>query len=137
MFELFIYIDETSGQVVPDTDFPRVFLLMHKWFIQSETLANKLYDLYAASSSDNLDLSPSSTAATGQQTKSILTAETSTHSVTQLQKRICHCIRYWIQSYPFHFVVDTILIEAIKRFSTLLVSKGHDEQLKYFDISIV
>ena len=29
-----------------DTDFPRVFFLMHKWFMESGDLANMLVDLY-------------------------------------------------------------------------------------------
>jgi hypothetical protein len=31
---------------VSDTDFPRVFFLMHKWFMDSGDLANMLVDLY-------------------------------------------------------------------------------------------
>ncbi len=36
----------SSGHVLPGTDFPRVFILMHKWFMESITLTEILFDLY-------------------------------------------------------------------------------------------
>ncbi len=42
---------------------------------------------------------------------------------------------YWIQTFPFHFVVDTTLVEAVKRFSDLITTKGYEEKLKFFDFS--
>ncbi len=36
----------SNGQVLPGTDFPRVFILMHKWFMESITLTEILFDLY-------------------------------------------------------------------------------------------
>ena len=36
-----------------DTDFPRVFFLMHKWFMESETLANMLYNMYLKYDNDS------------------------------------------------------------------------------------
>jgi hypothetical protein len=42
---IYYFLDET-GQVLPNTDFPRVFFLMHKWFMESESLADILYEMY-------------------------------------------------------------------------------------------
>lgn len=40
-----IFEDE-NGNVNKNTDFPRVFLLMHMWFMESVGLAETLYELY-------------------------------------------------------------------------------------------
>ena len=40
--------DETTGDVLPNIDFPRVFFLMHKWFMESDELANMIYELYVS-----------------------------------------------------------------------------------------
>lgn len=32
--------------MLPSTDFPRVFILMHKWFMESTTFIDILFDLY-------------------------------------------------------------------------------------------
>ncbi len=32
--------------MLENTDFPRVFFLMHKWFMESKTLTDILFDLY-------------------------------------------------------------------------------------------
>ena len=37
---------DSMGKVLPSTDFPRVFILMHKWFMESITLIDILFDLY-------------------------------------------------------------------------------------------
>lgn len=48
-----------------------------------------------------------------------------------------YIFRYWINKFPFHFALDGKLIEAIKRFSNLISTKGYDEQLQFFDISSI
>ena len=60
----YVFVEE-SGELVPDTDFPRVFLLMHKWFMESDDLFLKLRELY-----ENCD-------------------DTQTNS-TEYQSKICH-----------------------------------------------
>lgn len=46
-FYLFSWIfEDENGNVNKNTDFPRVFLLMHMWFMESVGLAETLYELY-------------------------------------------------------------------------------------------
>ena len=52
---------DESGEVLPNIDFPRVFFLMHKWFMESDTLANMLYDFYAKHESQQTTEKPPST----------------------------------------------------------------------------
>jgi hypothetical protein len=37
---------ETNGTIIDDSEYPKVFFLMHKWRMESEYLSNMLYDLY-------------------------------------------------------------------------------------------
>lgn len=46
IIHLFDFIKDENGKVLPNTDFPRVFILMHKWFMESIVLSDMLYDLY-------------------------------------------------------------------------------------------
>lgn len=39
--------------MLDDTEYPKVFFLMHKWIMESENLSNMLYDLYKHSTDDN------------------------------------------------------------------------------------
>lgn len=49
-FQVSIYfqfkIKDESGDLLQGTDFPRVFFLMHKWFMESEDLVSMLSELY-------------------------------------------------------------------------------------------
>ena len=37
---------EIDGTVIDDSEYPKVFFLMHKWIMESEHLSHMLYDLY-------------------------------------------------------------------------------------------
>ena len=37
---------ETNGTVIDESEYPKVFFLMHKWIMESEYLSHMLYDLY-------------------------------------------------------------------------------------------
>jgi hypothetical protein len=37
---------ESDGTVIDDSEYPKVFFLMHKWIMESEYLSNMLYDLF-------------------------------------------------------------------------------------------
>lgn len=37
---------EANGTVIDDSEYPKVFFLMHKWIMESEYLSHMLYDLY-------------------------------------------------------------------------------------------
>ncbi len=38
--------------MIDDSEYPKVFFLMHKWIMESENLSNMLYDLYKRSGDD-------------------------------------------------------------------------------------
>ena len=42
-----LFFADKNGEVTGDSEFPRVFLLMHKWFMESDELFVRLRDLYA------------------------------------------------------------------------------------------
>ena len=124
------------------TDFPRVFFLMHKWFMDSSTLIDVLFDLY------NLY----------NQYEEQYEQETDKHYYENQQLKICFAFKliqqplsnenkisinikkflliksFWIKTFPFHFAVDTNLLESLKRFSNINV-KRHKDHLFFFDIS--
>ena len=37
---------EINGTIIDDSEYPKVFFLMHKWIMESEHLSNMFYDLY-------------------------------------------------------------------------------------------
>ncbi|CAF4539720.1 unnamed protein product, partial [Rotaria sp. Silwood2] len=43
---------QSNGIVIDDSEYPKVFFLMHKWIMESEYLSNMLYDLYKHSGDD-------------------------------------------------------------------------------------
>ena len=45
---MFFFINRlgSDGTVIDETEYPRVFFLMHKWIMESEYLSNMLCDLY-------------------------------------------------------------------------------------------
>ena len=44
-------------------------------------------------------------------------------------------LSYWINKFPFHFVLDPTLMEAIKSFSSFIITRGNTAQLSCLDIS--
>ncbi len=90
-YKLCKYLDY-SGRVLSDTDFPRVFLLMHKWFVESQSLANMLYDMYVKSDDENNNASISVNNESSETSNNSNTV--SKHSANQLQQKICHAFRY-------------------------------------------
>ena len=46
------FVVEPDGQVIDDSEYPRVFFLTHKWIMESEYLSNMLYDLYKHAADD-------------------------------------------------------------------------------------
>jgi len=128
--------DEVTGDVLPNIDFPRVFYLMHKWFMESNELANMIYDLYlqceqqqqipnAKEETPQNELpSNSPISPTKSQATMFFSSETSRQDLEKYQLKICHALSYWINKFPFHFALDMTLIESVKRFSNLISTKG-------------
>ncbi len=77
--------------MLPGTDFPRVFLLMHKWFVESDALANMLYDMYVKSDDDENTANSTVNSETGDTN---IAHTVNKHSANQLQQNICHAFRY-------------------------------------------
>ena len=126
--------DEETGEVLPNIDFPRVFFLMHKWFMESDELANMIYDLYidceqrqqkpdAVSSTSDL-VQQSTPASAASSNESMTPVMVSKQDTDLYQLKICHALSYWINKFPFHFALDMTLIEAVKRLSCLISNKG-------------
>ncbi|RNA18762.1 ras guanyl-releasing 3-like isoform X1, partial [Brachionus plicatilis] len=111
LIEILVESFDESGNLSPGTDFPRVFLLMHKWFMESEELVNMLSGLY------------------------LKYEDYHTQHSNSYQLRICYTFRYWINTFTFHFVLDNLLIESLKKFTNIIAINGHKDQLKFFDIS--
>jgi hypothetical protein len=101
---------------MPNVDFPRVFLLMHKWFMESDVLANMLYDIYVKYDEQN-------------------NSSNSRNVLLDYQFKICYTFRYWIKKFPFHFALDMTLADSVRQFSSLIISKGYKDQLKLLDTS--
>jgi hypothetical protein len=99
LVEILIESFDDSGHVLYETDFPRVFLLMHKWFIESELLANMLYDLYIKHDNDNEILITTHTNNNNISNNLLLNK----HSVNY-QLKICHTFRF-VFSDLFHKIV--------------------------------
>lgn len=80
LFFFFIQL-ESNGTVIDDSEYPKVFFLMHKWIMESEHLSNMLYDLYKNSTNDLKK-------ATNSNEKRLS---------KEHQLRICHAFKYVIR----------------------------------------
>ncbi len=141
-FDYFNYLCKNlddNGEVVTNVDFPRVFLLMHKWFMESDLLANMLYDIYVKydeQNSKNLKNDDvSSSPSNNNNNNNSIHKNSSIVSPVDYRYKICYAFRYWINKFPFHFAMDITLTESVRRFSTFLLSKGHKDQWKLLDTS--
>ncbi|CAF0741229.1 unnamed protein product [Didymodactylos carnosus] len=108
-----------NGSTVDDSEFPKVFFLMHKWIMESEQLGNMLYDLYK-------NYGDECKKSTGSFEK---------RQCKDYQLRICHSYRYWIKNFPFHFDLDRHLKETAEKMKILIQSTGNSECIKLVDIS--
>jgi hypothetical protein len=130
--------DEVTGDVLPNIDFPRVFYLMHKWFMESNDLANMIYDLYLTCEQQKQQNQqkkeelpqteiPLSTPISSTMASSTIffPSEMNKQDLEKYQLKICHALSYWINKFPFHFALDMMLIESVKRFSNLILDKGN------------
>ena len=66
--------------MIDDSEYPRVFFLMHKWIMESEYLSHMLYDLYKHYNDDYK--------------KSVNTHEQRQYKEYKL--RVCHAYRYFV-----------------------------------------
>jgi len=80
--------------VIDDSEYPKVFFLMHKWIMESEYLSNMLYDFYKHASDDYK--------------KTINTDEKRFYKEYQL--RICQAYKYNYYSNNKYIKIEKIFI---------------------------
>ncbi|CAM4909434.1 unnamed protein product [Rotaria socialis] len=110
---------QINGTVIDDSEYPRVFFLMHKWIMESEYLSNMLYDLYKHYADD-------------------YKKETNSNEKRQFKEnqiRVCHAYSYWIKNFPTHFGLDKRLKEACEKMKNHIESSGDTESMNLVDLS--
>jgi hypothetical protein len=80
---------------------------MHKWFMDSDSLAKTLYDLYKEYDENS----------------------------REYQLKTFHSFRFWLRNFPAHFGLDESLKDMITKFWSLVRSKGPRDHLKFIDVS--
>ncbi|CAF2828110.1 unnamed protein product [Rotaria sp. Silwood2] len=110
---------QINGTIIDDSEYPRVFFLMHKWIMESEYLSNMLYDLYKHYGDDYK--------------KAINTNEKRQYKEYQI--RVCQAFSYWIKNFPMHFDLDKRLKEACEKMQNLIESSGDTESMSLVDLS--
>ncbi|XP_007420708.1 ras guanyl-releasing protein 3 [Python bivittatus] len=89
---------------------PRTFLLMHRWYLSSTELANKLLSLYRNASGGNC---------------------------SEIRLKICYFMRYWILEFPAEFNLDLGLVQLTEEFQELACHLGYEEHIHLIDISSI
>ncbi|CAF1361695.1 unnamed protein product [Rotaria sordida] len=110
---------QINGTIIDDSEYPRVFFLMHKWIMESEYLSNMLYDLYKHYGDDYK--------------KTINTNEKRQYKEYQI--RVCQVYSYWMKTFPMHFDLDKRLKEACEKIQNLIESSGDTESMNLVDLS--
>ncbi|KAM6461799.1 ras guanyl-releasing protein 3 [Liasis olivaceus] len=89
---------------------PRTFLLMHRWYLSSTELANKLLSLYPNANGGNC---------------------------SEIRLKICYFMRYWILEFPAEFNLDLGLVQLTEEFQELACHLGYEEHIHLIDISSI
>ncbi|XP_013914386.1 PREDICTED: ras guanyl-releasing protein 3 isoform X1 [Thamnophis sirtalis] len=89
---------------------PRTFLLMHRWYLSSTELANKLLSLYRNANGGNC---------------------------SEIRLKICYFMRYWILEFPAEFNLDLGLVHLTEEFQELACHLGYEEHIHLIDISSI
>ncbi|CAF3458431.1 unnamed protein product [Rotaria sp. Silwood1] len=110
---------QSNGTVIDDSEYPKVFFLMHKWIMESEYLSNMLYDLYKHSGDDY---------------RKAININDKRFS-KDYQLRICHAYNFWMKNFPMHFDLDKNLKETCEKMKNLIESSGDSECMKLVDLS--
>ncbi|KAM3854631.1 ras guanyl-releasing protein 3 [Vipera latastei] len=92
---------------------PRTFLLMHRWYLSSTELANKLLYIY-----------PFREHANGG-------------NCSEIRLKICYFMRYWILEFPAEFNLDLGLVHLTEEFQELACHLGYEEHIHLIDISSI
>nr|XP_044993523.1 ras guanyl-releasing protein 3 isoform X1 [Jaculus jaculus]XP_044993524.1 ras guanyl-releasing protein 3 isoform X1 [Jaculus jaculus]XP_044993525.1 ras guanyl-releasing protein 3 isoform X1 [Jaculus jaculus] len=89
---------------------PRIVLLMHRWYLSSTELAEKLLCMYRNASGENCN---------------------------EFRLKICYFMRYWILKFPAEFNLDLGLIRMTEEFREVASQLGYDGHISLMDISSV
>lgn len=124
LIELCVNCFGVDGEIMEEySNYPRVFFLMHKWFVPSEQVSEHLIALF-------------------HQSEQVSQCHPSCRHyfsggcwVAQQRSRICHTFRYWIRTYPLHFDMDQRLAFVIKEFQSEL--EEHPDLSGLVDLSKV
>ncbi|XP_029793830.1 ras guanyl-releasing protein 3 isoform X3 [Suricata suricatta] len=89
---------------------PRIVLLMHRWYLSSTELAEKLLCMYRDAGGENCD---------------------------EFRLKICYFMRYWILKFPAEFNLDLGLIRMTEEFREVASQLGYEKHISLIDISSI
>ncbi|XP_023393562.1 ras guanyl-releasing protein 3 [Pteropus vampyrus] len=89
---------------------PRIVLLMHRWYLSSTELAEKLLCMYRNASGESCD---------------------------EFRLKICYFMRYWILKFPAEFNLDLGLIRMTEEFREAVSQLGYEKHISLIDISSI
>nr|XP_042102221.1 ras guanyl-releasing protein 3 isoform X4 [Ovis aries] len=89
---------------------PRIVLLMHRWYLSSTELAEKLLCIYRNASGESCD---------------------------EFRLKICYFMRYWIVKFPAEFNLDLGLIRMTEEFREVASQLGYEKHTSLIDISSI
>ncbi|CAF1676522.1 unnamed protein product, partial [Adineta ricciae] len=110
---------DPNGILIDESEYPKVFFLMHKWIMESEHLSNMLYDLFKHNGDDYK--------------KAIVAQEK--RQFKECQLRVCQAYSYWIKNFPMHFDLDKRLKDACEKMQNLIESSGDSDCMNLVDLS--
>ncbi|XP_040586912.1 ras guanyl-releasing protein 3 isoform X1 [Mesocricetus auratus] len=93
-----------------DSYLPRIVLLMHRWYLSSTELAEKLLCMYQNASGEGCD---------------------------EFRLKICYFMRYWILKFPAEFNLDLGLIRMTEEFREVASQLGYEKHINLMDISSI
>ncbi|XP_016045406.1 ras guanyl-releasing protein 3 isoform X1 [Erinaceus europaeus] len=89
---------------------PRIVLLMHRWYLSSTELAEKLLCMYRNASEENCN---------------------------EFRLKVCYFMRYWILKFPAEFNLDLGLIRMTEEFQEAASQLGNEKHISLIDISSI
>ncbi|XP_051023142.1 ras guanyl-releasing protein 3 [Acomys russatus] len=104
-----IEIFDDNGEL-NDSYLPRIVLLMHRWYLPSTELAEKLLCMYRNARGQSCD---------------------------EFRLKICYFMRYWILKFPAEFNLDLGLIRMTEEFRDVASQLGYEKHVSLMDISSV
>ncbi|XP_069925813.1 ras guanyl-releasing protein 3 isoform X2 [Oryctolagus cuniculus] len=100
---------DDSGEL-NDSCLPRIVLLMHRWYLSSTELAEKLLCMYRNADGESCD---------------------------DFRLKICYFMRYWILKFPAEFNLDLGLIRMTEEFREVASQLGYEKHISLIDISSI